>query len=49
MKMTLKIILYVWLAFDALVYLYIWLDVLYYKYNFPRVFKNVKEALTEEE
>lgn len=44
-----KIFLYVWLAIDVLVYLYLWLDIIYYKYNFPRLFRRVVDAFTEED
>ena len=47
--MNLKIALYIWLAFDALVYLFAWIDTLYYKYDFPRICRRVLDAFTEEE
>lgn len=47
--MTLKIALYIWLAFVALVYLFAWLDTMYYKYDVPRICKRVFDAFTEEE
>ena len=43
------IVLCIWLSFVALVYLYAWLDALYYKYNFPRICRRILDAFTEED
>lgn len=47
--MDYKILLYVWLGFVALVYLFAWLDTMYYKYDIPRISRRVLNAFTEEE
>ena len=47
-----KLIGWAWpvgLSFVALVYLYAWLDALYYKYNFPRICRRILDAFTEED
>ena len=47
--MDFRIFLYVWLGFVALVYLYAWLDTMYYMYDVPRICRRVLDAFTEEE
>jgi len=43
------IILFAWAIFVCLVYLLLWGDAFYYKYNLPKVCKEVLNAFTEEE
>lgn len=38
-----------WGIFVALVYLFVYFDTVYYKYNIPKVCKKVMDAFTEEE
>ncbi len=38
-----------WLAFVAVVYLYAWLDYIYYRYNIRGKAIRIYEAVTEEE
>ena len=38
----------VWLAFDAVVFLWVWLDDMYYAHDWKRKLKRMKDALTEE-
>ena len=47
-KMTL-IILGAWLIFVAIVYLLMWFDTAYYKYNLPSVYRKVLDTFTEED
>lgn len=47
--MEIKIILCIWLGIIITVYLFMWVETLYYKYDFPRVFHSVIEAFTEED
>ncbi len=42
-------ILLAWGIFICLVYLLLWSDMFYYKYNLPKVCKKVLDAFTEEE
>ena len=46
---TLLIILLAWGIFTCLVYILLWGDTLYYRYNLPKVCKKVLDAFTEEE
>lgn len=39
----------VWAAFVAFVYLFMWLDEVYYRYNFPETFQRVVDTFTEED
>ena len=43
------IVLYIWLGFVALVYIFAWLDTMYYQYDVPRIYRRVLDAFTEEE
>ncbi len=43
------LVLTCWLAFVALVYLFAWLDYLYYRYNLKHKAIQIYEAITEEE
>ena len=43
------IILLVWGIFLVIVYLLLWGDTFYYKYNLPKVCKKVLDAFTEAE
>lgn len=43
------IILLAWGIFTILMYLLLWGDMIYYKYNLPKVCKKVLDAFTEEE
>mgnify|MGYP006872987975 CR=1 FL=1 len=43
------ICLIAWGCFVALVYLMLWGDAFYYKYNLPNVYKKMLDAFTEEE
>lgn len=43
------VFLIVWGGFVLLVYLMLWGDTFYYKYNLPKVCKKVFDAFTEEE
>ena len=43
------VFLMVWGGFVCLVYLVLWGDTFYYKYNLPKVCKKVFDAFTEEE
>jgi|GEM_PF-1196813 hypothetical protein len=43
------IILLGWGVFVCLVFLLLWGDTIYYKYNLPKVCKKVLDAFTEEE
>ncbi len=42
-------IITIWLAFDALVYLFMWFETIYYRHDLPRVYHKVLEAFTEED
>jgi len=42
-------ILLAWGIFCCLVYLLLWGDAFYYKYNLPKVYKKVLDAFMEEE
>lgn len=42
-------ILIAWGIFVGLVYVLLWGDTLYYRYNLPRMCKKVLDAFTEEE
>lgn len=46
---TILIILLAWSIFVCLVYLLLFCDTVYYKYNLPKVCKKVLDAFTEEE
>lgn len=37
-----------WVVFDVLVYVWMWLDDVYYTHNLPQKFKQMKNILTEE-
>lgn len=43
------IALCIWLGFVALVYIFAWLDTMYYQYDVPRICRRVLDAFTEEE
>ena len=43
-----QLVLIVWLAFDAVVFLWVWLDDMYYAHDWKRKLKRMKDALTEE-
>ena len=43
------IILLAWLAFVAIVYLYMWFDNAYYAYNLPEVYRKILDTFTEED
>ena len=43
------IILLAWAIFVCLVYLLLWSDTVFYKYNLPKVCKKVVDAFMEEE
>ena len=43
-----QLVLAVWLAFDAVVFLWVWLDDMYYAHDWKRKLKRMKDALTEE-
>jgi len=43
------VILIAWGIIVCLIYLMLWGDALYYKYNLPKVCKKVLDAFTEEE
>ncbi|MBQ7683269.1 MAG: hypothetical protein IJ253_08475 [Bacteroidaceae bacterium] len=43
------IILGAWLIFVAIVYLLMWFDTAYYKYNLPSVYRKVLDTFTEED
>jgi len=43
------VFLIVWGGFVGLVYLVLWGDAFYYRYNLPTVCKKVLDAFTEEE
>ena len=43
------IVLCVCLSFVSLVYLYVFFDSFYYKYNFPRICRRILDAFTEED
>lgn len=43
------IALIIWAAFVALVYLLMWVDVIYYKYNLPETFQKIVDTFTEED
>jgi len=43
------IILIAWGIFVFLIYLLLWGDMVYYKYNLPKVCKKMLDAFTEEE
>lgn len=43
------IVILVWLAFDLLVYLFMWFETIYYKHDLPTVYKKVLDSFTEEE
>lgn len=43
------IFLICWCSFVCLVFLILWGDTLYYKYDLPKVCKKVFDAFTEEE
>lgn len=47
-NMILKCILG-WLAFDLIVYLAMWFDTAYYKYDLPTVARKIMDSFTEEE
>ena len=47
-SMILKCIL-AWLVFDLIVYLAMWFDTAYYKYNLPALTRKIIESFTEEE
>ena len=47
-EMALKI-LGAWLIFVAIVYLLMWFDTAYYKYNLPNIYRKVLDSFTEEE
>lgn len=38
-----------WAAFVALVYLFMWLDNVYYRHNLPEVYQKILDTFTEEE
>ncbi|MBQ2459937.1 MAG: hypothetical protein II681_05335 [Bacteroidaceae bacterium] len=38
-----------WLAFDLIVYLAMWFDTAYYKYDLPTVARKIMDSFTEEE
>ena len=38
-----------WLIFDAIVYIVMWFETIYYKKNLPAVFQKLLMAFTEEE
>lgn len=38
-----------WLVFVAVVYLLMWFDTAYYKYNFPTLYRKILDSFTEEE
>ena len=46
--MALKILLG-WLVFVAIVYLLMWFDITYYKYNLPEVYRKILDTFTEED
>ncbi len=46
--MALKILL-AWLLFVVLVYLLMWFDTIYYKYNLPEVYRKILDTFTEED
>lgn len=43
-----KCILIGWAIFDAVVYLLMWFDDLFYAHDLPRTLKTLKQTLTEE-
>lgn len=43
------IALIVWAAFVAFVYLFMWLDEAYYRYNLPETFQKIVDTFTEED
>lgn len=47
--MNYAIIPLIWLAFVALVYLYAWLDTVYYNMNVRKKVKQIIDAITEDE
>ena len=38
-----------WLTFDLIVYLAMWFDTAYYKYDLPTVARKIMDSFTEEE
>ena len=48
MSLTL-LFLIIWGAFVALVYMVLWGDTIYYKYNIPKLCRKVIDAFTEED
>lgn len=42
-------ILFIWLAFDALVFFLVWFDYVYYRHNLPGVCRKVLDAFVEED
>ena len=46
--MLLKILLG-WFAFLLVVYAFMWIDHLYYRYNMPTAFRRIVNTLTEED
>lgn len=47
--MNYAVILLIWFAFVALVYLYAWLDCVFYNKNVRRKAKQLFDAITEDE
>ena len=45
---NMMLLLIIWLLFIALVYIAMWVDHVYYKYNLPQVFRKLTDAFTEE-
>lgn len=43
------IALIVWAVFLALVYLFMWVDVIYYRYDLPETFRKIVDTFTEED
>ncbi|GEM_PF-2910922 len=37
-----------WIAFDAIIYIWMWFDNAYYRCNFPKKFNRILNAFTEE-
>ena len=46
---NLTIVILAWLAFDLVVYLFMWFEPIYYKHDLPTVYRKILDSFTEEE